>query len=330
MKFQRPGFEERIGQLGYLLKHTFTIVARDSDIIVPVIKMSAMAALVVCLFFGGIAAAALGNGWVSTWLILFGVLFFVYKFFYYNKTELALSRLVYETAIGNDPDGASVREQLKGLTGQLWLLSLLDMLSAWIASRRSKGGFLVRIVMGGLVEIWDLVNHFILPVFAIDKLSMREATSRLSELRNNVPETLAGVFGIDVAGGVIRVIMGPVFTIGALLGIAAGIFFGEGMPAGFSAGEIGGLFPTVPEWLPFGPETVFSWMPLFIVIFLCFLGNAILARLVTAVKVVYFTLFYARIAHADALAPDIREELEGYLKMDEQGTGDMGGAPGMA
>ncbi len=330
MKFERPGLGARVGQLGYLLKHTFTIVGRDSDIIVPVIKMSAMAALVVCLFFGGIAAVVLGNGGTGTWLILFGIIFFIYKFFYYNKTELALSRLVYETAIGNDPDGASVKEQLKGLRGQLWLLSLMDMLSAWIASQRGKTGGFLGMIMGGLVEIWDLVNHFILPVFAIDKLSTRDAASKLTELKDNVPETLVGVFGIDVAGGVVRAIMGPAFTLAALAGIATGLFFGGGMPTGFSAGEIGGLFPTIPEWLPFGPETVFSWMPLFIVIFLCFLGNAIFARLVTAVKVVYFTLFYARIAHADALAPDIREELDGYLKMDEEGAGDVGGAPGMA
>ncbi|AVX04910.1 hypothetical protein MXMO3_02397 [Maritalea myrionectae] len=53
MKFERPGIGARVGQLGYLLKHTFTIVARDDDIIVPVLKMSAMAVLVVCLFFWG-------------------------------------------------------------------------------------------------------------------------------------------------------------------------------------------------------------------------------------------------------------------------------------
>ena len=66
MKFERPGLGARVGQLGYLLKHTFTIVARDDDIIVPVLKMSAMAVIVVCLFFGGIAAVVLGNGGLGT------------------------------------------------------------------------------------------------------------------------------------------------------------------------------------------------------------------------------------------------------------------------
>ena len=54
-------------------------------------------------------------------------------------------------------------------------------------------------------------------------------------------------------------------------------------------------------------------------IFLTFIGNAILARLVTAIKVIYFTLFYTRIAHADALTSDIRDELDGYLNL---GDGD--------
>lgn len=323
MKFERPGLGARVGQLGYLLKHTFTIVARDDDIIVPVLKMSAMAVIVVCLFFGGIAAVVLGNGGLGTWLILFAIIAFIFKFFYYNLTELALSRLVYETAIGNDPDRQSVKKQLKGLRWQLWLLSLADMLSVWIASQRGKGGFLTRILLGGLVEIWDLVNHFLLPVFAIDKLSTSEATQKLSALKNNVPETLVGVFGIDIAGGVVRAIIGPAYVLGGLAGIAIGLFFGGNMPEGFSGGQIGEIFPTIPGWLPFGPETVFNWMPFFIAIFLCFVGNAVLARLVTAVKVVYFTLFYARIAHAETLMPDIRDELESYLNMDEEVDGGM-------
>jgi len=320
MKFERPGLGERVGQLGYLLKHTFTIVGRDSDIFVPVLKMSAMAVIVVCLFFGGITAVVLGNGGMGTWLILFGLVAFVFKYFYYNMTELALSRLVYETAIGNDPDGASVKQQLQGMRGRLWLLSLADMLSVWISAQRGKSGFLTRMILGGLVEIWDLVNHFLLPAFAIDKLSTREAAHKLTDLKDNVPETLVGVFGIDVAGGVVRAIIGPAYVLGGLLGLAMGLLFGGSMPEGFSGGEIGNLFPSIPAWLPFGPETVFSWMPFFIVIFLCFIGNAVLARLVTAIKVVYFTMFYARITHADKLMPEIREELEGYLNMEDAPT----------
>ncbi|MFW5967494.1 MAG: hypothetical protein ACOCV2_08260 [Persicimonas sp.] len=41
----------------------------------------------------------------------------------------------------------------------------------------------------------------------------------------------------------------------------------------------------------------------------------LLKRTVTAVKVVYFTIFYIKITHADRIAPELQEELADYLKM---------------
>lgn len=38
----------------------------------------------------------------------------------------------------------------------------------------------------------------------------------------------------------------------------------------------------------------------------------------TAIKVIYFTLFYSRILHCEALDADIRSDLEGYLDLNEQ------------
>lgn len=330
MTFERPGIGERLSQLGYLVKHTFTIVGRDRDIVVPVAKMSLYAALVVAVFFAGLAAIAYGRGGTGAWLLLLSIVLFVYKFFFYNRTELALSRMVYETSIGNDPSSSSVRKQLSGLGSQVWALSLLDMAGAWIASRRGKGGFLSRIVLGGLLEVWDLVNHFLLPAIAIDRKGIKDGASDLGRLKENVPETLAGVFGIDMMGGVVASVMAPLYTIAGVLGLLLGLFLGGSMPEAFSGGQIGALFPTIPAWLPFGPETVFNWLPLFVVVFLSMVANAVFARLVTAVKVVYFTLFYTRITHAEDLAPDIREDLEGYLRMEPDAGQGMATAAEMA
>jgi hypothetical protein len=116
----------------------------------------------------------------------------------------------------------------------------------------------------------------------------------------------------------LRSIMGPVYLVTGLAGVAAGLFFGAALPASFSAGPLGDLFGTVPEALPFDAQTVFNWLPVFVLIYIAFVGNAIFARLVTTIKVVYFTLFYSRIAHAEVLAPDIRQELDAYLTLKEE------------
>ncbi|HLS18441.1 MAG TPA: hypothetical protein VK090_01410, partial [Paracoccaceae bacterium] len=201
MEFTQPDRKARLAQLGFLFKHSFTIVGRERAILSSVIHMIIYAAAMVLLFFIGIYLAA-GNGAGSTWFLLAGALMFVYKFFYYNRAELALSRLVYETAIGNTPDGQAVRREIAGLKSQVRILGALDMVSAWVESRKKRAGGLMTLLLGGIVQIWDLVNNFLLPVFAIDKMSMKEGLAQLKRLKEHVPETLAGAFGINILGGV--------------------------------------------------------------------------------------------------------------------------------
>lgn len=317
MEFEKPSIGAKFSQLGYLFKHTFTIVGRDSDILTPIIMMAVYAVAVVVLFWAGIIFIVVGNGATGGWLLVLAVLTFFYKFFFYNRYELRLSRLVFDTACGRDATAAGAKEALAGSGYKVRLLALLDMLSAYIATQRGKGGFLIRLVLGAIVEIWDLVNHFLLPVFAIDKLGFKDGCARLTSLKDHVPETLAGVFGIDIMGRVVGVILGPIYLVFLVLGLLAGLAFGGSLPAAFSAGPLGDMFGSIPNALPVDEATLFNWLPLVILIFVGFLINAVLARVVTAIKVIYFTLFYTRIAHAGALAPDIAEELDGYLKIEE-------------
>lgn len=328
-KFTRPGIGERLAQLGYLLKHTFSIVGRDSDILAPLVRMAIYAAVLVSMFFAGILAIALDAGGWGTLLLAVAAGLFVYKFFYYNRQELAQSWLVFETACGNDRDLAGARKRVAGLKGQARRLALLDMMAAWIASRRNSndkqgiGGALVNLVLAGLTEVWDLANHFLLPAVAVDRLDLREGASRLSRLKDNVPETLVGVFGIDIMGRAVGTIMAPLYVLMALAGIGIGLWLGDSLPAALSAGQLGELFPgDYPGWAPVGPDTVFNWLPLFICLWIGKIAGGVFERVVTSVKVMYFTLFYARLMHAEALAPDIRGELESYLNLDE------GEAPG--
>ena len=71
--------------------------------------------------------------------------------------------------------------------------------------------------------------------------------------------------------------------------------------------------PETFNYLTLSPETTFSWFPLLVCVFIWKLFSSVFKRVVTAVKVIYFTLFYARILHPEELASDIRSELKNYL-----------------
>ncbi|NUH65478.1 hypothetical protein HTT03_09285 [Sulfitobacter sp. S0837] len=317
MDFDKPGRRERLSQLGFLMRHTFSIVGRNRAILAPVFAMWAYAAAMVAVFFIGLYLIVIGSGG-GGWLLFGGLIMAVYKYFFYNRAELTLSRLTFDTATGATPTRQDATKALAGLKAQSRRLALLDMAAAWIASRKNKEGGLMGMLLGGMGEVWDLVNHFLVPAVAVDRLNLRDGIARLKSLKNHVPETLIGVFGIDIMGGVVGTLMGPIYLFGGLAAIGCGLLFGDALPSAFSAGALRELSPDIPALGPIGPDTVFNWFPVFIFAFLGFVMHGLFARAVTAIKVIYFTLFYSRIMHSEALDPAIRADLEGYLDLSKQ------------
>lgn len=327
MDFITPSRKVRLAQLGYLFKHTFAIFGRHLSITRPIVRMSVYAIVMLCVFAAGLVLIALeraGGGW----LLFLGVLLYLYKFFYYNKVSLVLSRMVYVSATGGDPTAQSARAHLKGLRRQVFVLGLLDMLIAWVRSKKDKDGSgFFNLLISGVASLGDLVTSFLLPVFAVDRHGLRDSLGTLRALKDNVPESLSGVFGLAILKRVVSSVLGLPWLLGIAAGIGAGLLWGGSLPPAFALGELGEAFPIPDDFPIIGPHTVFSWLPLFIVVFLGLAANAILARIVDALHTVYYTLFYTRVNHAHELTPDLRRELDGFLKLEDRSTPDTPASP---
>lgn len=142
MDFITPNRKARLAQLGFLVRHTFTIIGRNRAILAPLIRMWIYAALMVTLLSAGLFLIFYEYGY-GTWFLLTGIAMFLYKFFFYNRAELTLSRLVYGTATGATPTRAEALREVAPLKSQIRLLALMDMASAWVASRKKKEGGLM-------------------------------------------------------------------------------------------------------------------------------------------------------------------------------------------
>ena len=81
------------------------------------------------------------------------------------------------------------------------------------------GGKLVNLFLPGLNEVWDRVNHDVLPAIAVDRLTLTDGVKKMKDLRDQVPETLTGVFGIDFIGRTVGQVTGGLYV---LLILAAG------------------------------------------------------------------------------------------------------------
>ncbi|CAM3319563.1 hypothetical protein [Halomonas lysinitropha] len=312
---RQPGIKERVEQLGYLLKHTFSLVGRDPGILRPWIRMSLYAVVMVSLFFYSVISIWGNNGGTLPLLLSLGM--FVYKYFYYTRQELRQSWLVTEALQGHQRSAADAKARIKTLKGSARKIALLDMMLSGMLSwtlRSGPVGALMSLLLKGLREVWDLVNHYLLPSVVVDGHGIRESVSRMGRLRESVPETLVGVFGIDVASRAVGTIMFPVFAVTLLLGLVVGIWVGESLPA-FLLGDplagtaLAGAGP-LPETLPI------SALPILVAVWIAKLFSVVLERMTTSVKVIYFSIFYMRITHADDIVEDIRAELEAFLRME--------------
>lgn len=319
-KFHKPGFAERFRQLGYLLKNTVTIIGRNTGIVGPWLRTAVYAAVMVTIFFSCIAAYALGAGWIGAVLLLVAFAMFVYKYFYYIRQDMAQSWMVTQTVRGEDAAPGDGHQRVHELKSQARGLGWAAMAFAFMKSRANEDqdsgfkGVIIGLILAGLAEVWDLARHFLAPVITVDGYSLRDSLGQLKRLRNAVPETLVGVFGIDIAGGAVAALMVPIYLLLVLAAIWLGLLVGHGVPA-FYAGDLRALFGTnTPAWLGTG-ALPFNWLPPLVALWLGKMFGTIFARAVGSLKIIYFTLFYMRIAHADEIAPDLREELDGYLRV---------------
>ena len=307
-------FSDRLSRIGYLLKHTVTVVGRDADIVTPWTWMVVYAVVMVTAFFAGIIGMFVGAYGVGIAGFGLALLMFLYKYLFYNYREMGQSWLVYETICGRDRSYAEAKTEAKKRKSGVRKLAGLDMLMAYVVSQRSEEssgitGWLVNLFLAGLQEVWDLVNHYMLPAIAIDQLSLTDGVKKMKGLRNQVPETLTGVFGIDFIGRIVGQVTGGLYFVLILVSGAAVYFGGEALPEAFTF--------TLPE-NPIGSgPLVLNVLPLIIAIYIGKVAGVIFERTVTSIKVIYFTIFYTQITHEDRIADDLKPQLVQYLRMEE-------------
>lgn len=306
-------FTDRLSRVAYLLKHTFTVVGRDTDIITPLVAMVVYTSVMVTAFFVGVGAIFVEAGVVSAVGFGVAVLLYLYKFFYFNYKEVGQSWLVYETICGRDRSYGDAKQKAKDRKWGVRKLAFFDMMMVHLMSqRKEKGGWgqkLINLFLKGLSEVWDLVNHYMLPAIAIDNLSLTDGVKQMKQLRNQVPKTLTGVFGIDFIGRLVGQINGTIYVVLFLLAAAAGYFGPGALPEAFSF--------TIPENPVTEAPVLVNVLPLVVLIYIGKVIGAAFERFVTSVKVIYFTIFYTQITHQDQIAEDLQSELVRYLKMEE-------------
>jgi len=306
-RFRKKPFKARLKDTGFLFKHSFKIIGKDEDIKKPTIHMVVLSTIITTLLFLSLLTFFTGTFvFLGVLLLLFTLFILVpFSFFYNVRQKADQSWIVYNTLTGKDISYKDAHRHTSSEKSNLRFIAFVNMLVKYARSQggNKKGiiGVLASLFLAALAEVWDLLSHYMLPAVVIERKKLKELLPQLKHLKNNVPATLAGVFGIDFAGNVIGGLLFPIYLF--LLAISVGI------------GYLISLTTTATA-ITFGTFS-FSWVPVFITLYIIFIVGGIFRKIVESIKVIYFTIFYASITRPNEITKDVRKEVTNYLLMKE-------------
>jgi hypothetical protein len=303
--FTKKPFKDRLKDTGFLIKNSFTIFGKNKDIKTPTIHMIVLSTIITTFIFASILMFILGK-YVLIGILLLLITFFILipvRFFYNVRQKADTSWIVYNTICGKEMNYTDAHSHTKEEKGKLGLIAFIDMIMKYVSSQRgnTRGilGFFINLFLSFLNEVWDLLSHYMLPAIVIEQKPLREIVPEMKALKSNVPATLMGVFGIDFVGSVVGSLFAGIFFVALVISVGVGYLIG--LFTGVTVISIAGFS--------------FSWVPIFVTLFLVFIIGGIYKIIVESIKVIYFTIFYTSIMRPMNITPAIRGELTNYLLM---------------
>jgi hypothetical protein len=212
------GFFDNINDTIQLAKNTFVVLGKNTDALKPTFTQIKLGLSFYILFLVSIAMLYYTTGITQTIAVYAIILFFflaipLFPFIkmYYKASQ---SWIVYNTFTGKNvsyKDGLARAGKNKGDIITLGIFDILfSALSQRLKSGTGRGGAFVIVnvilwIFGKTVEEgWDLIGHYLLPASIIQEKNVGEVLPEINSIKNNVPGVLAGVFGFDFAGDIVK------------------------------------------------------------------------------------------------------------------------------
>ena len=290
------GFFDALNDTLQLMKNTFVVIGKNKAIFRPTITQIWLGiTFYLCVIASGVAIY-FSTGFIQLMGIIFLIIFlfllipiFPFIRMYYRAAQCWI---VYNTFTGKNITYQEGLARAKQNKGDIFILGLFDILLTALAKKlkqgTGRGGLWVILnifmwLIGKAVEEgWDLIGHYLLPATIIQEKNVGQVLPEIKNLKNNVPGALAGVFGFDFAGDLIRGYITFFMFLFVAAGVATGIYLK-------------------------------NWTVLVIIIILIIALNMLIKIFVGMVKTVYFTLFYVSITMPMKIVPEYRQEVTHYL-----------------
>ncbi len=299
---QQAPLKEQLKNTFFLLKNTFKILSRNKDIASPTLRSIYYSLALRVLFFTMLLCFFL---YPLLWFLLLFVYIIgaIYKYFYFAKQKSSQSYLVWYAIGGQEASYQQAMDYVKNDFKKYRSIAYIDMARGFIKNAHNSESrwikWLIRnLLLSGLDEVLDLVSNFLLPVMVIENKWITQVKDDLKAIKDNIPQTLTWVFGIDLLWSAVNKLLSIIYFFIFILGVFIGWILGFTMDT--MSVVIGGV--------------TISYLPMLIFVVIVSLVSVIILRLVDGVKVAYFTIFYTNVMKPDIITEDLKEELQQYLQ----------------
>lgn len=214
--------------------------------------------------------------------------------------QATMSRMARDTLIEGRISGKEIAKTLLGNLFSLMFIGAISYLLRRASDSKQSGflGFLVAILVFVVAEVWDLVSNFGISAIVVERAGVKTLVARLKDVRSHVPETLVGVIGVDLVGGIAQTLFASGVVFGLFGGGAFGYVFADKLPASFLA--------------QFGEVTV-NTLPALGLLALSFTLSSFITSATVLAKSLYFTCLYLFVLHKDDLPNSRSQALEQML-----------------
>lgn len=302
-----PNYQIRplpLRQIWAIFKRMFGLLRQQSTLWTPIVRMVFLNIILFGLLI--ISAFYLTQDKISLGLILFGITIagFLLRNFYYGYLFGILSAMVLLDLHGNEVSLKNARHLVRSHILSLGFLHILatfitNYVKARNANDQYKPNMILRLLFSATsIEALDLFGHFLVPVIVLENVNLTQSFFYLQELRNHLPASLAGLFGVDITKKILAILFLPFFIGLLVLCVLIGKY--------------------AVNWFP--PMSIlsivnfnFSWLPIVFGILFAIFILSFLRPCMDGLKIIYFTLLYTLIRHPEKVQPAKRAEFMGLL-----------------
>jgi len=302
-------FGEKGKTIGNLFSSSFRLLGEDR---VKSLLVSRCLFSVICHILALLAITLMvykfhaGLGWLLFFFLIFCV--YPYSFFFHVNKRAGQTWAAYGKITNRPTTDAEIN---KVISSQKWPLRMFALVELALAkannTEQSQGimSLLVASALAALEGLFDVAESYLLPALIIERIPLTAAADKLKQLKQNIPTTLAGAFGLDVFGGVVSSL---------LFFIYAGIILMAGAAA-WGAAHIASFPQTLIATLPLNHSTVHVFIfPILLAIVLVSLIHSLIKILVTSMKATYFAVFYTAINKPEEIRADMKDKIIVYLQ----------------